>query len=98
LPSKTIQITFLSSVGYLLTRGSYDPNSHVLIGFEANAFQYGTQNSTNITSVYKFNGIIWDDCAKYFVNETRIQDSVSRILIPFIDAFHSLSRVLNLTH
>jgi hypothetical protein len=58
LPSRTIQITFISSVGYLLTRGSYDPNSHVLNGFAANAFQYGLQNSTNITAVHKFNGII----------------------------------------
>jgi hypothetical protein len=89
------------SVGYLFTRESYDPSSQVLNGFAANAAQYRLQNSTNITSVHTFNGIIWDDRGKYFVNETRIQVSMSRICIPcirfFINVFHSLPHVLNLT-
>jgi len=89
-------------VGYLLTRGSYDTNSHVLNVFAANSIQYRLQKGTNITSVHKFNGIIWDDCGKYFLNETRIQVNMSRICIPcvrfFIDAFNSLPHVLNLTH
>jgi len=60
--SRTIQITFLSSVGYLLTGGSYDLNSHVLNEFESNAFRYRLHKSTDITFVLKFNAIIWDDC------------------------------------
>jgi len=58
--NNTNHISF--SVGYLFTRGSYGPNSHVLNGFPANAFRYSLQKSTDITFVPKFNGIILDDC------------------------------------